>query len=112
MLLLCGLSACGYVELGDALDRDLTPGQAAACRQAVADELRRQGVASDRIRRIHYQKQSISLRGATGRVSGYEAWVYPNVGRDALIIELSQSCQVLGSWVHHAGEGMSNGGGM
>ncbi len=109
VLLLAGLSACGGVKLGDALTRDLPPGQAAACRQAVADELTRQGVRSENIRLIHYQKQTTSLRGASREGSGYQAWVYPKVGRDALIIELSEGCQVRGVRVHRAGDGRSDG---
>ncbi len=93
--LLCGLGACDLVEMGDALTRDLTPAQAAACRQVVAEEVARQGIGTDQVRRIHYQRRSLSQRGATRQGAGYEAWVYPKKeGSGALIIELSESCQV------------------
>ncbi len=93
--LLYGLGACGGVEFGDALTRDLTPAQAAACRQVVDEEVARQGIGTEQVRRIHYQRRSISQRGATRQGAGYEAWVYPKKkGPGAMIIELSESCQV------------------
>ena len=93
--LLYGLGACGLVEMGDALTRDLAPAQAAACRQVVAEEVARQGIGTDQVRRIHYQRISLSQRGATRQGAGYEAWVYPKMeGPGAMIIELSESCQV------------------
>ena len=93
--LFLGLSACGGVELGDSLTRDLTPAQAAACRQVVAEEIARQGIGRDQVRRIHYQKLSVSQRGATDQGAGYDAWVYPvKEGPGVMIIELSASCQV------------------
>lgn len=93
--LLFGLGACGLVEVGDVLTRDLTPQKAAACRQVVADEVTRQGILTEQVRRIHYQRRSISQRGATRQGAGYDAWVYPKKeGSGAMIIELSESCQV------------------
>jgi hypothetical protein len=93
--LLYGLGACGLVEMGDALTRDLAPAQAAACRQVVAEEVARQGIGTDQVRRIHYQRISLSQHGATRQGAGYEAWVYPKKeGPGAMIIELSESCQV------------------
>ncbi len=93
--LLSGLGACGGVEFGDALTRDLTPAQAAACRQVVDEEVARQGIGTEQVRRIHFQRRSISQRGATRLGAGYEAWVYPKkAGSGAMIIELSESCQV------------------
>jgi hypothetical protein len=93
--LLYGLGACGGVEFGDALTRDLTPAQAAACRQVVDEEVARQGIGTEQVRRIWYQRRSVSQRGATRQGAGYEAWVYPKkAGSGAMIIELSESCQV------------------
>ena len=93
--LLFGLGACGGVEFGDALTRDLTPAQAAACRQVVDEEVARQGIGTEQVRRIWYQRRSVSQRGATRQGAGYEAWVYPKkAGSGAMIIELSESCQV------------------
>jgi hypothetical protein len=94
--LLSGASACGGVELGDTLTQDLPPAEAAACRQVVADELTRQGVNAERIRRIYYERLTNQKRGATGRAPGYQAWIYPKGGGDIMIIELSGSCQVRG----------------
>jgi hypothetical protein len=110
-VLLSGLSACGGVELGDTLTQDLPPAEAAACRQAVADELTRQGVSAERIRRIYYERLTNRLRGATRRNTGYRAWVYPRQGREAMIIELSGSCQVRDVWMHGPEGGDSGGTG-
>ena len=105
--LLYGLGACGGVEFGDALTRDLTPAQAAACRQVVDEEVARQGIGTEQVRRrIHYQRRSISQRGATPQGAGYEAWVYPKKeGSGAMIIELSESCQVRDVRFHRASRG-------
>ena len=96
-----GLGACDLVGLGDALTRDLTPAQAAVCRQAVAEEVARQGIDEDQVRRIHYQRISLSQHGAVTKGAGYEAWVYPKKeGPGALVIELSGNCQVRGFRYH------------
>ncbi|MDX1574986.1 MAG: hypothetical protein R3285_02260 [Kiloniellales bacterium] len=96
--LLLGLGACGWVVLGDALAHDMTPQQAAACRQVVAEEIARQGIASEQVRRIHYQRMTPRRRSSKGQNKGYEAWVYPKKeGPGALIIELSPSCEVRGA---------------
>jgi hypothetical protein len=93
--LLAGLGACDLVELGDALTRDLPPAQAAACRQAVAEEIARQGIAEDQVRRIYYQRVSLARRGAARTGAGFLAWVYPKKeGPGAMIVEISESCQV------------------
>ena len=100
-LLLFGLGACDLVDRGDALARDLTPQQAAACRQVVAEEVARQGIGADQVRRIHYQRMTPSRRGSKGQNQGYEAWVYPKKeGPGALIVDLSQSCEVRDAWYH------------
>ncbi len=92
--LLYGLGTCGGIEFGDALTRDLTPAQAAACRQVVDEEVARQGIGTEQVRRIWYQRRSLSQRGATRQGAGHDAWVYPKkAGSGAMIIELSESCQ-------------------
>jgi hypothetical protein len=69
----------------------------------VDEEVARQGVGTEQVRRIHYQRRSISQRGATRQGAGYEAWVYPKKeGSDAMIIELSESCQVRDVRFHRA----------
>lgn len=101
--LLYGLGACAGVEFGDALTRDLTPAQAAACRQVVAEEVARQGISTEQVRRIYYQSQSLSQRGAIRQGAGYQVWVYPKkAGSGAMIIELSGSCQVRDVRFHRA----------
>lgn len=103
-----GLSACGWVEMGDSLTRDLPPGQAAACRQTVAKEIARQGIGEEQVRRIHFQRQSISQRGATRQGAGFQAWVYPKKeGSGALIIDLTESCEVRDVRYHLPSRGMS-----
>ena len=102
-----GLSACGLVGPGDALTRDMTPQQAAACRRAVAEEIARQGILPEQVRRVHYQRISGSQRGAIRQGAGYEAWVYPKKeGPGALIIELSEGCQIRGAR-YYSGSGPS-----
>lgn len=109
--LLFALSACGGVELGDTLTTDLPPAEAAACRQVVANEMTRQGVNPERVRRIYYERLQNRYRGGTGRNTGYKAWIYPKVGRQVMIIELSGSCQVRDVWLQGP-EGSESGGGM
>ena len=88
------LSACEGIQIGgDALVQHLPPGQDQACRAAVRDALAQKGVSQDWIRRLHYQ----ALR-AGGRVTGFEAWVYPHDGGGALVVELSTTCQVTRIW--------------
>ncbi len=100
-LLLFGLGACGLVGFGDTLTRDMTPQQAAACRQVVAEEIAREGIASEQVRRIHYQRMTPQRRGTKGQNEGYEAWVYPKKeGPGALIVELSPTCQVRDAWYY------------
>lgn len=99
--LFLGLGACGWVGFSDTLTRDMTPQQAAACRQVVAEEVARQGIASEQIRRIHYQRMTPQRRGSKGQNEGYEAWIYPKKeGPGALIVELSPTCQVRDAWYH------------
>lgn len=96
-----GLGACDLVRFSDALTRDLTPAQAAVCRQRVAEEVARQGIGDEQVRRIHYQRISLSQHGAVTKGAGYEAWVYPRKeGPGALVIELSGSCEVRGFRYH------------
>jgi len=109
--LLLGASACGWVELGDTLTTDLPPAEAAACRQAVADELTRQGVNAARIRRIYYERLQNRQRGAQGRAPGYKAWIYPKQGREVMIIELSGTCQVRKVWLQGPERGDASGSG-
>lgn len=96
-----GLGACDLVRFSDALIRDMTPAQAAVCRQAVAEEVARQGIGEEQVRRIHYQRISLSEHGAVSKSAGYEAWVYPKKeGPGALVIKLSGSCEVRGFRYH------------
>jgi len=87
-------SACGGVELGDILSRDMPPTQAKACRDAVAAEMARQGVNPERVKRIYYERMQNRQRGGDFRNTGYRAWVYPKLGREAMVIEITNSCQV------------------
>ncbi len=88
------LGACEGVQIGsDALVRHLPPGQDQVCRTAVRDALAEKNVSEDWIRRIHYQ--AIRTRN---RISGFQAWVYPKEGRGALVVELSDQCQVRRIW--------------
>lgn len=107
--LLFGPSACGGVKLGDTLTQDLPPAEAAACRRAVVDEMTRQGVNAERVRRIYYERLTDRQRGGTGGNTGYRAWIYPKVGREAMIIEISGRCQVRGVWMHVPDGGGSGG---
>ena len=97
--LLCGLSACGGIRHGNPLEQDLPAKEAEACRQAVDQEIARQGVSEAQVRRIHFQRRYAKRRDASNRVTGYEAWVYPvKKGPGAMIVELSESCQVTDVW--------------
>ena len=90
------LGACGGVQLGgDALVQHLSAGRDRACRAAVRDALAERNVRRDWIDRIRYQ----AVRSG-GRVTGFEAWVYPKDGRGALVVELSETCQVRRIWAH------------
>ena len=61
----------------------------------VAEEIARRGIASEQVRRVHYQRITPQRRGSKGQNVGYLAWVYPKKeGPGALIIELSPSCEV------------------
>ena len=95
------LSACGGVQFtNDALIRHLPPGQDQVCRDAVRNQLAQHNVSPDWVRRIHYQAR-VSTRGRVGdRIVGFDAWVYPKNGNGALVIELSESCQVQRMWAH------------
>ena len=97
--LLSGLSACGGIRYGNPLQQDLPHGEAEACRQAVDQEIARQGISEAQVRRIHFQRRYAKRRDASNRVTGYEAWVYPvKKGPGAMIVELSESCQVTNVW--------------
>jgi len=88
------LGACEGVQFGsDALVQNLPPGKDQVCRTAVRDALAEKNVSQDWIDRIHYQ----AIR-AGNRVSGFQAWVYPKDGRGALVVELSNRCQVRQIW--------------
>ena len=97
--LLGGLSACGGIRYGNPLEQDLPAREAQACRQAVDQEIARQGISQAQVRRIHFQRHYAKRRDASNRVTGYEAWVYPvKKGPGAMIVELSESCQVTNVW--------------
>ena len=110
--LLLGAGSCDGVRWGDTLDQDLPPAEAAACRQAVAAELTQQGVNPERVRRIYYRRVTPRQKGAIGRNPGYRAWVYPRLGRQVMIIDLSGSCQVRGVRLHGPERGEGGSGGM
>lgn len=97
--LLCGLSACGGIKVGNPLEQDLPRSEAEACRQAVDQEIARQGISQEQVRRVHFQRRYAKRRDASNRITGYDAWVYPvKKGPGAMIVELSESCQVTNVW--------------
>ena len=88
------LSACeGFYIGSDALVQHLPPGQDQVCRAAVRDALAERNVTEDWIRRVHYQPVRFG-----NRLRGFEAWVYPQDGGGALVVELSDDCQVTRIW--------------
>ena len=90
------LSACGGIQIGgDALVQHLPPGQDRVCRAAVRDALTEKNVSDDWIERVRYR----AVR-AGSRITGFEAWVSPKEGRGALVVELSNTCQVRRIWAH------------
>ncbi len=90
------LSACGGVQIGgDALVQHLPPGQDQVCRAAVRDALAERNVSQDWIERVRYR----AVRTGS-RITGFEAWVSPKAGRGALVVELSNTCQVRRIWAH------------
>ena len=90
------LGACEAVQIGgDALVQHLPPGQDQVCRAAVRDALAEKNVSEDWIERVRY----VAVR-AGSRITGFEAWVSPKEGSGALVIELSQTCQVRRIWAH------------
>ena len=94
------LSACEGIQIGaDQMTQNLTPQQAEACRNAARQAVARQGISEDRIRRVHYQRVVNKSRGASNRITGFEAWVYPKEGRGALVIELTEACRVRRIWL-------------
>ena len=96
---LCGLGACGGIRYGNPLEQDLPAREAQACCQAVDQEIARQGISQAQVRRVHFQRRYAKRRDASNRVTGYEAWVYPvKKGPGAMIVELSESCQVTDVW--------------
>jgi len=92
------LSACDGIQLGgDALVQHLPPGQDQVCRAAVRDALAEKNVSEDWIERVRYT----AVR-AGSRITGFEAWVSPKEGRGALVVELTNMCQVRRIWAHGA----------
>lgn len=88
------LAACEGFHIGDdALIQHLPPGQDQACRDAVREALAEKNVREDWIRRVHYR----AVR-ASNRITGFEAWVYPEDGDGVLVVELSNHCQVRRIW--------------
>jgi hypothetical protein len=71
----------------------LPPGQDRVCRAAVREALAEKNVSEDWIRRIFYR----AVREGN-RITGFEAWVYPEDGGGALVVELSEQCQVTRIW--------------
>lgn len=100
-LMLFLLSACGGIRIGaDQMTQNLTPQQAEACRNAARQAVAQQGISEDRIRRVHYQRVMAKSRGASNRITGFEAWVYPKEGRGALVVVLTEACAVKRVWAH------------
>ncbi len=90
------LGACEAVQFGcDALVQHLPPGQDQVCRAAVRDALPERNVSQDWIERVRYR----AVRTGS-RITGFEAWVSPKEGRGALVVELSNTCQVRRIWAH------------
>ena len=88
------LGACEGVQIGeDALAVHLPPDQERACRAAVHTALAEKNVSEDWIRRIYYR----AVRSGS-RITGFEAWVYPQDGDGALVVELSHQCRVTRIW--------------
>ena len=88
------LGACEEIQLGgDALVQHLPPGQDQICRAAVRDALAEKNVSEDWIERVRYR----AVR-AGSRITGFEAWVSPKEGSGALVVELSNTCQVRRIW--------------
>lgn len=88
------LGACEGFQIGDdALIQHLPPGQDRVCRAAVREALAEKNVSEDWIRRIFYR----AVREGN-RITGFEAWVYPEDGSGALVVELSEQCQVTRIW--------------
>lgn len=94
------ISACQIQLNRDPLVSNLPKAQAQACREAVGNELARRGVSQDWIRQVSYHKRTANTRGASSRITGFDAWVFPKEGRGALVIELSETCKVRGVWAH------------
>ena len=61
------------------------------------DALAEKNVSEDWIERVRYR----TVR-AGSRVTGFEAWVSPKEGRGALVVELTNMCQVRRIWAHGA----------
>lgn len=88
------LGACEGFQIGDdALVANLPPGQDQACRAAVRQALSEKNVTDDWIRRIFYR----AVRQGN-RITGFEAWVYPEEGSGTLVVALSMQCQVTRVW--------------
>jgi len=95
------VSACEGVNLGtDQLQKNLTPRQEQACRDAARQAVAQQNISEDRIRRVHYQRIVSNSHGTSSRITGFEAWIYPKEGTGALVFVLNEACQVTGSWTH------------
>ena len=93
------LAACEGVQVGgDALTMNLPPDRAQQCRDAVRGALAEHNITESWIRRVHYQAiRSQSRRGST-RTAGFEAWVFPKQGGGAVVVELSNNCDVRRVW--------------
>ena len=92
--------ACGGVIVGtDQMNNELSPQQAQACRHATQQAVFQQNIIVDRIRRVHYQRIMTKQRGVSSRITGIEAWIYPKNGPGALVIVLTESCEVRRIWV-------------
>jgi hypothetical protein len=64
----------------------------------VRNAMAERNVTEDWIRRVHYQAIRNPSRTGSTRIEGFQAWVYPRQGRGALVVELSNSCQVRRVW--------------
>jgi len=91
---LCLLGACSGVDVGgDGLSSNLPPAKAQVCREAVADALLNEGIAPQAVKSVAYQAVEEGGSRSSGRLRGFQAWVYPQSG-GAWLVELSNVCQV------------------
>ncbi len=100
--ILISLGGCPIRLSRDPLVSNLTKAQEQACREAVRNELAHRGVSQDWIRQVSYHTRTMNQGGASNRIIGFDAWVFPKEGRGALVVELTETCQVRRVWAYGA----------